>query len=255
MANRIATFRILLIFLTVFVSCKKEVKETPHNPADPLEVEKADEVLDESENIEKKKEIDIYDRNDENPPESKPLDSINKKNAIAFLQQYGEENKETLVLIKTRLGNMKIRLYNETPLHRASFIFLSKMGYFDTTCFYRVVPDFIIQGGESERLDTQRYKARYQRYKIPPEFKKNLKHKYGAIALARDWKDNPRKYSTAFEFYIVQNRKGAHHLDGEHTVFGEVISGFETIDKIVQLEAGNDEWPLNDVFMKIEIIN
>lgn len=182
-------------------------------------------------------------------------DSINKKNAVLFLSKYGEDNKETKVLIKTRLGNIKIQLFEDTPLHRASFIFLAKMGYFDTTCFYRVVPDFIIQGGESERLDTQKYKARYHRYKIPPEFKKNRRHTYGAIAMARDWENNPRKYSTAFEFYIVQNRKGAHHLDGEHTVIGQVISGFDTIDKIVNLKAGSDEWPLDDVFMKIEVLD
>jgi len=187
--------------------------------------------------------------------ELRPKDSINKKNVVQFLTLYGKENKQNKVLIKTRLGNIKIQLYDDTPMHRASFIFLTEMGYFDTTCFYRVVPDFVIQGGESERLDTQRYKARYERYKISPEFRTNRKHKYGAVALARDWKSNPGKKSTAFEFYIVQNRKGAHHLDGEHTVFGEVISGFDTIDKIVNLEAGNDEWPLHDVFMKIEVIN
>lgn len=185
---------------------------------------------------------------------ARPKDSINNKNAVAFLTKYGNENQEKVVLIKTRLGNIKVQLFEDTPLHRASFIFLTKMGYFDTTCFYRVVPDFIIQGGESERLDTQKYKARYERYKIPPEFRENRRHEYGSIALARDWVNNPNKYSTAFEFYIVQNRKGAHHLDDEHTVFGQVISGFETIDKIVQLEAGSDEWPLDDVFMKVEVI-
>lgn len=184
-----------------------------------------------------------------------PKDSINKKNAVLFLTKYGEAHKESKVLIKTRLGDIKIQLFEDTPLHRASFVFLSNMGYFDTTCFYRVVPDFIIQGGESERLDTQRFKARYHRYKIPPEFRKQRRHQYGAVAMARDWENNPRKYSTAFEFYIVQNRKGAHHLDDEHTVIGQVISGFETIDKIVNLKAGNDEWPLNDVFMKIEVLN
>lgn len=204
---------------------------------------------DEVENIKEKKES-----TPQVVLEERPKDSINSKNVNTFLSLYGKENQEKLVLIKTRLGNIKIRLYEDTPLHRASFIFLSKMGYFDTTCFYRVVPDFVIQGGESERLDTQRYKARYERYKISPEFRAHRKHKYGAIALARDWKNNPKKKSTAFEFYIVQNKKGAHHLDNEHTVFGEVISGFETIDKIVHLEAGNDEWPLEDVFMKIEVI-
>ena len=168
----------------------------------------------------------------------KPADSIDNKNTVAFLEKYGSLNPETQLVIKTRLGNIGLRLYEDTPLHRASFVFLAKVGYFDTTCFYRVVPDFIIQGGESERLDTQRYKARYMRYKIPPEFRDNRRHKYGAIALARDWVNNPQKKSTAFEFYIVQNRKGAHHLDGEHTVFGEVTHGFDTIDKIVNLEAG-----------------
>jgi len=184
----------------------------------------------------------------------KPADSINNKNTVAFLEKYGALNPETQLVVKTRLGDIGLRLYEDTPLHRASFVFLAKVGYFDTTCFYRVVPDFIIQGGESERLDTQRYKARYMRYKIPPEFRDNRKHKYGAIALARDWVNNPGKKSTAFEFYIVQNRKGAHHLDGEHTVFGEVTYGFETIDRIVNLKAGSDEWPLEDVFMKIEVV-
>ena len=187
--------------------------------------------------------------------EIKDADTINNKNTVAFLKKYGELNTEDAVTIETRFGNITVKLYNDTPLHRASFIFLAKVGYFDTTCFYRVVPNFIIQGGESERLDTQRFKVKYLRYKLPSEFRNNRKHKYGTIALARDWKKNPQKKSTPFEFYIVQNRKGAHHLDGEHTVFGEVTSGFEVIDKIVNLKTGSDEWPLNDVFMKIKVLN
>ena len=223
-------------FLILSIGCESHKKEDQSNKPSSKETTKGQ---DHQSNLEK----------------SKPKDSINKKNAVAFLNIYGNQNKESKVLLKTRLGNIVIQLYDDTPLHRASFIFLTKMGYFNTTCFYRVVPDFIIQGGESERLDTQRYKARYHRYKIPPEFRDNRKHGYGAVALARDWKNNPNKNSTAFEFYIVQNRKGAHHLDGEHTVFGKVISGFETIDKIVNQEAGSDEWPLDDVFMNIEVID
>ena len=226
----------LILFLFIHSSCKNNDRKSIDQKAPVKEVLKKENIA-------------------PIPKNQKPADSINKKNAVVFLSKYGEANKETKVLIKTRLGNIKIQLFEDTPLHRASFIFLTKMGYFDTTCFYRVVPDFIIQGGESERLDTQRYKARYERYKIPPEFKEKRRHTYGAIAMARDWENNPRKYSTAFEFYIVQNRKGAHHLDGEHTVIGQVISGFETIDKIVNLEAGSDDWPLDDVFMKIEVID
>ncbi|MEN8124888.1 MAG: peptidylprolyl isomerase [Bacteroidota bacterium] len=181
--------------------------------------------------------------------------TINEKNVVSYLTEYEQKNPETQVIIKTRLGDIKIKLYRETPLHRANFIFLSKEGYFDTTCFYRVVPDFIIQGGNSENISTMRYRNKYQNYHIPAEFVKEYKHKYGAIAAARDWENNPTKRSTPFEFYIVQNKKGAHHLDGEHTVFGEVISGFSAVDKISNLKAGGDEWPLDDVFIKVEVIN
>ena len=90
---------------------------------------------------------------------------------------------------------------------------------------------------------------------MKPEFRANRKHKYGALAAAREWENNPDKLSSPFEFYIVQNRKGAHHLNNEHTVFGEVISGWETIDKISKLETDVKEWPLVDVNMKVEIIN
>jgi len=185
---------------------------------------------------------------------TKEKESINEKNTIAFLTKYGNENPETLVRLKTRLGNITIKLYEETALHRANFIFLVKEGYFDTTCFYRVVPDFIIQAGDSENLTTQRMRNQYKNYELPAEFHPDLKHSYGAVAAARDWEDNPLKKSTAFEFYIIQNKKGGHHLDGEHTVFGQVISGFDTIDKIAYLKAGGDEWPLQDVFIKAEII-
>lgn len=182
------------------------------------------------------------------------VDSINSKNVVSFLTEYGKQNKENQVLIKTRLGNIKVKLFDDTPLHRANFIFLSKIGYFDTTCFYRVVPDFIIQGGNSENMNTLAYRNKYKHYKLPAEFISKRKHKYGALAAARDWENNPHKKSTAFEFYIVQNKKGAHHLDGEHTVFGEVISGFKVIDKIVNLNAGGDEWPYEDVFIEVSVI-
>lgn len=185
----------------------------------------------------------------------KESDTIDSKNAIDFLIKYGELNKETKVLLKTRLGNITIKLYENTELHRANFIFLTKVGYFDTTCFYRVVPNFIIQGGNSENMSTQVIRTKYRHYRVPAELHNNNKHKYGAVAAARDWEKNPAKKSTPFEFYIVQNKKGAHHIDGEHTVFGEVTSGFSVIDKIANLKAGGDEWPLNDVFIKAEVID
>jgi peptidylprolyl isomerase len=96
---------------------------------------------------------------------------------------------------------------------------------------------------------------KYHNYRVPAELVTTLKHKYGAVAAARDWENNPNKLSNSFEFYIVQNKKGAHHLDGEHTVFGQVIDGFSVIDRIAALKTGQDEWPLDDVFMEIEVLN
>ena len=158
-------------------------------------------------------------------------------------------------MLKTRLGNITVQLYEDTPLHRANFIFLSDVGYFNTTCFHRVVPDFIVQGGNSENSKTLRIRNKYENYTIPPEFRSHRKHKYGALAAARDWEDNPSKKSNPFEFYIIQGKQGAYHLDGEHTVFGEVISGFDVLDKIVNLKAGRDQWPLKDVFIDAKVIH
>ena len=92
----------------------------------------------------------------------KAADSITSKNAIDFLIAYGEQHKANKVLFKTRLGNITIKLYDDTPLHRANFIFLTEMGYFNTTCFHRVVPNFIVQGGNSEYPKTLRIRNQYQ---------------------------------------------------------------------------------------------
>ncbi len=184
----------------------------------------------------------------------KAFDSINHKNAIDFLIAYGKLHKENKVLIKTRLGHMIVRLYDDTPLHRASFLFLSNVGYFNTTCFHRVVPDFIVQGGNAEGYKTLNIKNKYENYTIPPEFRSQHKHKFGALAAAREWEDNISKKSNPFEFYFIQAKNGAHHIDGEHTVFGEVINGFDVLNKIAKIETGRDEWPLEDVYMQIEVI-
>ncbi len=182
-------------------------------------------------------------------------DTLNKKNANAFFKKYGELNKETKVLITTTFGKIKLRLYKDTPIHRANFIFLTKIKYFDTSYFYRVVKNFVIQGGDSDRASTAKFRKKYQHYKLKPEFRKRRKHKYGTLAASRDIENNPKKLSSPFNFYIVQNKKGAPHLDKEHTVFGEVISGFSTIKKIAQVNVGSDDWPLTDIPMTVEVLN
>ena len=183
----------------------------------------------------------------------KETDTINKTNAVSFLRAYGKLNKESIILFKTRLGDIKIKLYKETPLHRASFVFLTKTGYFNTTSFHRIVPDFIVQGGNSDHPITRKLRIRYN-YRIPAEIKPYRKHKYGALAAARQWENNPKKLSSPFEFYMIQDKRGSHHLDGEHTIFGEIIEGFTTMEKIAKLETDKKEWPLEEVFISADVI-
>jgi len=185
----------------------------------------------------------------------KPWDSLNNKNVEAFFTEYGKQNQETRLIIKTKFGDIKIRLYKDVPIHRANFIFLSKIKYFNTTVIYRVAKNFVIQGGNSDNLYTQKQRRKYGNYLMKPEFRKHRRHKFGALAAAREWENNPKKLSSPFEFYMVHKRNGAHHLDGEHTVFGEVISGFDTMDRIAKVKVGVDEWPIADIPLTIEILD
>lgn len=181
-------------------------------------------------------------------------ETISRKNTVEFLTNYGKENPETQVVFKTRLGNLKVRLYKDTPLHRASFIFLAKQGYFNTVAVHRIVEGFVVQGGNSENPLTRRMRKKFDSYNLPAEFRSKRKHKYGALAAARNWENNPNKRSTPFEFYFVVDKKGAFHLDGEHTVYGEVISGFSILDAMSKEPVDAQEWPKNDIFFKVEII-
>lgn len=180
-------------------------------------------------------------------------DTIHQRNVVAFLTAYGKEHPETIVLFETRFGNIKIRLYRDTPLHRANFIFLTKKGYFSTTCFHRVVPNFIIQGGNSDHPLTRKLRTKYN-YVIPPEIRSHRKHNYGALAAAREWDNNPKKLSSPYEFYMIQDKRGSHHLDGEHTIFGEIIQGLSTMEKIATLETDSKEWPIRDVYIKATVL-
>tara|TARA_R110002124_G_scaffold241687_2_gene406888 strand:+ start:678 stop:1364 length:687 start_codon:yes stop_codon:yes gene_type:complete len=226
---KLIKFCIALFILTVIVNCDEKKKAQPIIPK-----------IKQEKKLIKKVE--------------KSWDSLNKYNVEAFFTEYEKKNKDTKVIIKTDYGNIKLRLYNNTPIHRANFIFLTKIKYFDKTVFYRVAKNFVIQGGNSDEYAAMKHRYKYGNYLMKPEFRSNRRHKYGALAAAREWEKNPSKLSSPFEFYIVQSRKGAHHLDNEHTVFGEVISGFDTMDKIAQLKTDVKEWPLVDVHMKVEII-
>lgn len=195
----------------------------------------------------------------------------------AFAVQ-AQEKAETLILIKTSYGDITAKLYNDTPKHRDNFIKLIKEGWYKGSVFHRVIQNFMIQGGGNAQGVAD------PGYTIDAEFVPAHFHKKGALAAARMGDNvNPQKKSSGSQFYIVQGQKfdanslammsarsgitytdeqkkiyatlgGTPHLDGAYTVFGEVVSGFDVIDKIAAVKTGPGDKPLEDVSMTIEIL-
>lgn len=159
--------------------------------------------------------------------------------------------EETKFKITTSKGTMVVKLYDETPLHKANFTKLASQRFFDGTLFHRVINGFMIQGGDPLTKDQSKkneWGTGGPGYTVPAEFVETLHHKKGAIAAARmgDFV-NPEKESSGSQFYIVQSESGCRHLDGEYTVFGEVVSGLEVIDQIAGVSTDGYDRPLEDV--------
>ena len=193
-----------------------------------------------------------------------PKKEVVKKNALApltsttaipFLQQYGKEHRENKVRIETPLGSFDVLLFEQTPYHRANFIFLTKQKYFDGTYFHRVVPNFIIQGGNSDNTDTGQKRRKIGKYLLPPDTKSGLKHHRGVLSMPSSEIENPHKLASPYEFFIVQQSPGAYHLDGNYTVFGKVIRGMDVVDAINALPIDKREWPLTNMRMRVDVLN
>ncbi|TXG39138.1 peptidylprolyl isomerase [Seonamhaeicola maritimus] len=180
---------------------------------------------------------------------------LNSKSSMEFFLKYNEEHKENKARIITDFGNIDILLFNETKFHRSNFIFLTKQKYYDGTQFYRVVPNFIIQGGNSDDKATSKKRAYIGKYLLPPDTKKGFKHHRGVISMPSSEIKNPHKLASPYEFFIVQQKGGAYHLDGDYTIFGKVINGMDVVDKIAAVDTDDGEWPMQNVFIrKVELI-
>ena len=182
-----------------------------------------------------------------------------------------QSNKAQTYTIETSLGNMKVVLYEETPLHKANFEKFVEDGTYDGTIFHRVIEGFMIQGGDPGTVDPT-----FVEETIPAEIRPNLIHKKGALAAARrDESVNPEKRSSV-QFYIVQGKTytedelqgmmqyegkswnslqketykvigGTPLLDKGYTVFGEVVEGLDIIDRIAAVQTGPGDRPVQDV--------
>ena len=210
----------------------------------------------ETSNIPKNKKTNITDQIIELKEEVKENIILTDENVIDFLFEYEKNNKENHVRIYTPFGEIEILLYDNTPYHRSNFIYLTKKKYFEGTQFYRVINDFVIQAGNSDNIKVSKKRRDIGKYLLPNDFNKGHTHKRGMVSMPSSTVDNPYKMASPFEFFIVQKKDGAHHLNGSYTIFGEVIDGMETVDIIANLPTDNRDWPLNNVYInKVEIVN
>ena len=195
------------------------------------------------------------------------------------------QEAETLVLIETDKGKIKVKLYNDTPLHRDNFIKNVNEHRYDGLLFHRVIKQFMIQAGDINSKDAPIDKHLGDGdldYTIPAEFVyPKYFHKRGALCAARTGdEENPEKASSATQFYIVTGKfytemeldkmtkekgmkftpeqkqaymleGGTPQLDGKYTVFGEVVSGMKTVDKIQFVETNSEDRPTKNIKIKL----
>ncbi len=183
------------------------------------------------------------------------------------------------VVIETEYGNITLVLFDNTPKHRDNFIKLANEGFFDSTLFHRVIPQFMIQGGDPDSKKAAPGTPLGNGdvgYRVDAEINDTNFHQYGALAAARD--NNPNKSSSGCQFYIVVGKKftgeeldqmsqrngrnytptqrevyktigGTPHLDGNYTVFGQVIEGMDVVEKIVAEPRNQMDRPNKDMRM------
>lgn len=252
--NRYIAFSFIICFLIFNLACEEKHKQ-----------------------VSKEKKVKKKEKKTTQAPQLKRLTS---KNAKGELYKFAQENPETHVLIQTSLGDIEVKLYEDTPLHRANFLRLIKSTYYNHTVFHRVINNFIIQGGGTDTKNP--IKTGY--YRVPNEVKPQHIHKKGALAMAVRDKDNPNRDSSFRDFYIVKGvlldnpnldalaqeeefkvtdytRKiytslgGSPHLDGLYTVFGEVIKGMDVVEKIAKVKVDEGFWPLEDITIKMKALS
>jgi peptidyl-prolyl cis-trans isomerase B (cyclophilin B) len=159
--------------------------------------------------------------------------------------------KEPRAIIETKFGSMEIRFFpDKAPKHVENFITLAKSGFYDKTIFHRVIPDFMIQGGDpntKDEKDKSRYGMGGPGHRVKAEFN-DRPHVRGVVSMARS--NDPD--SAGSQFFIVV--KDAPYLNGQYTVFGEVVKGMEVADKIVSQARDPRDNPLERIEMTVRIV-
>ena len=165
---------------------------------------------------------------------------------------FAQSNDDKLAVLETNLGNMVIEFFPEdAPNHVGNFINLSSSGFYDGTLFHRIIPGFMIQGGDPNTIsgDPPSWGTGGPEERIDAEFN-TIKHDRGIVSMARSSDPN----SGGSQFFIVH--KDSHFLDEQYTVFGRIVTdeSFETLDKIASVETGSRDIPVDTEPVKINSI-
>ena len=220
----------ILAALVLFAACKK--------PDNPQPAEGTEETTTE-----------------QTPETNNPTTTTMNEQPAAPADKWAELGEEPMLKIKTTDGTMTVKLYAETPLHRDNFVKLARSGFYNGLLFHRIIKGFMIQGGDPFTKDSTKiaqFGTGGPGYTIPAEIVAGKTHKKGALAAARRGDQvNPAKESSGSQFYIVQDEEGCKHLDGEYTIFGEVVDGLSVIDKIAAERTDMRDRPIN----KVQIIS
>ena len=164
-------------------------------------------------------------------------------------------SKDEVVTLTTSQGVIRLILFDDTPLHKANFLQKAKSGFYNGTTFHRVIPGFMVQGGDANTKDADPGNdgmGRPDDPTIPAELTPSHPHNYGAVAAARQGGPAGTPSSSS-QFYLVENHDGTHFLDGQYTVFGQVIQGLDVIDKIAKLPRDGRDRPTTDSKMTLKV--
>lgn len=208
---------------------------------------------------------------------------------FAGLQPQGQQvDKPTRVKFITPQGDIVVELFNQTPEHRNNFVRLAREGFYDGLLFHRVIQSFMIQGGDPNSRNAQPGEPLGMGdpgYTLPAEIVPGVFHRRGALAAARMGDQmNPERRSSGSQFYLVQGRVWSHeeltqmaqqrgltiteearqiytteggtpHLDGTYTIFGQVVEGLDVIDRIAAVQTDRANRPLDDVSMRVVVLD
>ena len=172
----------------------------------------------------------------------------------ARVQAQPASEKESRAIIETKFGSMEIRFFpDKAPKHVENFIKLAKSGFYDKTIFHRVIPDFVIQGGDPNtkyEKDKSKYGMGGPGYNVKAEFN-DRPHVRGTVSMARS--QDPDSAGSQF-FIVVKDSPMTRALNGKYTVFGEVVKGMEVADKIVSQPRDARDNPLERIEMTVKIV-